>query len=510
MKDPVKKALGIVLLIAATAAVVLLVLFFCGVFPGRGESAAPVFQLQAEKQTVTAHFITPDGEESITLKAGEMLVFPDGDEIDNYTFVGWRNENRQIETRASFSVFQDCYFSAVYAVALNTDEHIPYLFPDRFGLYRPGGDMLRGDAALMIYTLLSVPIYGEDAFIDVSPSAGCFEAVAALKSLGALDGSRFHPDEGITRAELLDILCSFYPASKELYVFSDLSANDPRYTDFCTAAERGWVDQGEASEAAPDHVMTRAETAELMNRVLGRRADERLTNKQLGYLLDVKESDGGYWDMIEACVPHEYKINDHEERWTECSSVEKTAEGLYLFDLALYAVGTDGHLVKDGSYHDFFFDASGVYTSGNAELDEMIRDLFARKLDPSMDREEMLHTMYKYIVNNYTYLRRNFYKYGDVSWAADEACTMISTGKGNCYSFAGAFCMMARALGYDAVVFSGFITDYNSPHAWVEIDIDGETFVFDPEIEYSYKRDYKTANMYMMTMEQANQWYYIR
>ena len=34
--------------------------------------------------------------------------------------------------------------------------------------------------------------------------------------------------------------------------------------------------------------------------------------------------------------------------------------------------------------------------------------------------------------------------------------------------------------------------------------------IFDPEIEYSYKRDYKTADMYMLTPEAAAKWTYTR
>ena len=70
--------------------------------------------------------------------------------------------------------------------------------------------------------------------------------------------------------------------------------------------------------------------------------------------------------------------------------------------------------------------------------------------------------------------------------------------------------MMARALGYDAKVYSAFIGPDYRPHAWVDITIDGQLYIFDPEIEYSYKRDYKTADMYMLTPEAAAKWTYTR
>ena len=76
---------------------------------------------------------------------------------------------------------------------------------------------------------------------------------------------------------------------------------------------------------------------------------------------------------------------------------------------------------------------------------------------------------------------------------------MLTTGKGNCYNFAAVFCELARFIGYDAQVYSGYVKgpgalDENGdvlwvaerPHAWVEIVIKGEARLFDPELAHSY------------------------
>ncbi len=63
----------------------------------------------------------------------------------------------------------------------------------------------------------------------------------------------------------------------------------------------------------------------------------------------------------------------------------------------------------------------------------------------------------------------------------------FSEGNGNCFVFSACFYELACALGYDAHQITGHITRSTGLvviHSWVEIDIDGTTWVFDPEFEY--------------------------
>lgn len=496
-------------LLAAGLVLILLILFACGVLPpGKGLGAASLLPIGSDK--VSIHFITPDAEIVKVVEKGSDVTIDPGDEIENYTFIGWRDQQGNLEKRTSVKVFQNIYYSAVYAVSLQTEAHVPYLFPNKYGMFLPDGEMTRSDAAMMFYALLSVPITGNEGFLDVTKSDPCCQAASALKELGVVSGSRFHPNEGITKAELLDMLAAFYPPARGSYTFSDLTDGDGCYPAFCTAAEHEWIDAGDQVKAEPDHIMTRAETAKLMNCVLGRIGADKLTVRQVGYLVDVNKNDACYVDMAEACVPHSFSLEDGAETWTESTPISKMSAGVYLFGRNVYAVDRSGHLVSNGEWDGFSFDTNGVYTSGNAELDELIRDVFDQILNDSMTQEEMLRAAYDYTVDTYNYRKRNMYYYKDTSWLMDEAYTMLTTKKGNCYNFAAAFCMMARALGYDAKVYSAFIGPDYRPHAWVDITIDGQLYIFDPEIEYSYKRDYKTADMYMLTPEAAAKWTYTR
>ena len=92
-----------------------------------------------------------------------------------------------------------------------------------------------------------------------------------------------------------------------------------------------------------------------------------------------------------------------------------------------------------------------------------------------------------------------------MEWYAEYGFT---NKKGNCYVMAATFCEMARLLGYDAHQISGRIplrTGGWGPHSWVEITMDGEVYVFDPDFEYETKR-----NGFKITYKQSGTWWYLR
>lgn len=77
--------------------------------------------------------------------------------------------------------------------------------------------------------------------------------------------------------------------------------------------------------------------------------------------------------------------------------------------------------------------------------------------------------------------------------------------KGNCYSMAGTFYYMAKLLGYDAHQIAGYVKTVNgkSPHSWVEITIEGQTYVFDVSFENG-----RGINGYYFTYGTPGTWMY--
>ena len=137
------------------------------------------------------------------LSRGDSFVFPETADYDGYTFVYWMDAKGARYSGESVELYVSTSFSPVYTVALETVEHNPYLFPDENGFYRPYDKLTRGEAARMIYALLAQPVEATGNYIDVDKNADYAQATAALWQLKVTGENKFHPDEIITRGELL-------------------------------------------------------------------------------------------------------------------------------------------------------------------------------------------------------------------------------------------------------------------------------------------------------------------
>lgn len=460
----------------------------------------------------SVHFLSPDGEEIFRVLKGSALPMPPGPEQEGYVFLGWQNEQGDLERRESIVVREDSWFAAEYAVALLTEEHPAYLFADEQGFYRPDAPMTRADAALMLHTLLAAPVKAGGNFIDVAKNAPYAEATAALRELGVVTGSRFHPEETITRRELLGMLSAFCPAATEQFSFQDLPETDPLYPAACAAAQMGWIDSGKRVKLHPDETMTRLETAQLMNAVTGRAAQPSAKDRQVGAPVDLYPDAEGYWDMIEAVVPHSFdRPDDGSERWTDSEPVKKLPQGVRLVGTQLSCIGKDGRLLRNADVGLLHFDENGTYTSGSPALDEEIQKVLQQVLTEDMTEEERLRAIYDYTRDSFTYLRRLPFADGDTSWLLDEAYAMLTQRKGNCYSYASVFCMLARAIGYDAVIYSGRVGANYSPHAWVEIDFGDGPRIFDTELEMAHRLQGSIySDYYNKSYQELIMWGYVR
>ena len=221
--------------------------------------------------------------------------------------------------------------------------------------------------------------------------------------------------------------------------------------------------------------VTRAEGAVFFNRLFSLSA----AREETAFYPDVVPGEWGSGDI--------YTAADGAIAWDGTDG--RPAEGVLLIGSQLYCAGADGYFLKNAYSGSLYFNAAGRYTSGNAELDEYVLAALRDATNKDMTRDERLRAMYDYVRDSFTYLRRHYYKTGDVGWATQEALTMYSTGRGNCYCYAAAFWAAARALGYDAKIVSGTYGADEAPHGWVEILRGGERYTYDVEIEMAVRRD---------------------
>ena len=160
--------------------------------------------------------------------------------------------------------------------------------------------------------------------------------------------------------------------------------------------------------------------------------------------------------------------------------------GFFELNGALYDVQPDGSVLQDAQAGVLYFGADGRYTSGNAALDEKVETFLIDNCDETASREERLKQAFDAIRDNFKYLSMQHYDAGTTDWAEEAALTFLEQGKGNCYCFAGLFLYCARRLGYQATVVAGWESKPTNDHAWVMIEQDGKSLLYDPQLEYAY------------------------
>lgn len=83
----------------------------------------------------------------------------------------------------------------------------------------------------------------------------------------------------------------------------------------------------------------------------------------------------------------------------------------------------------------------------------------------------------------------------------------FSNHKGDCYVYAATFYTMAIDLGYDAHQVWGYVPQRGGgkvTHSWVEIEIGGSTYVFDPDFQYA-----TGSNGFQIHYGQSGTWMYM-
>lgn len=110
---------------------------------------------------------------------------------------------------------------------------------------------------------------------------------------------------------------------------------------------------------------------------------------------------------------------------------------------------------------------------------------------------------YNWVVNNLIYEKLPDPMSPPAGYTREEGYAMhgVENRRGNCYCFAAAFAGAAKRLGYDATFIEGTVrlrSGVVCRHGWVEIRIDGTTYICDPEQDYEHH-----YGLYMLTYASA-------
>lgn len=375
---------------------------------------------------------------------------------------------------------------------LEKEIHVSYMTGKSVLRFAPDEPLKRSEAAQMINTLLREKPPVTKQFSDVKGKP-CEQAANALYSAGLLQGrdGRFEPEAALTRAELAAILYRFCEkiGLEPVCSFSDVPHTHWAYRSIAALTAHGWITGYDDGTFRPEQALTRAETAVLMNRFLGRKPDLATirTAEGVRIFLDVACDLWAYGDIMEATIPHQYLTMIGREHWISFTSPEIGLQsGYYMFDHHLYYVEPE-HLqfARNTSLAGYTFDENGRYTTGSARLDELLYQVVSKYCTNAAGAEENLRQVYNYVRDHFQYQTRALVARGATGWELKYAEPMMESHYGNCYSWASVFMYLARCVGFEAYCRSGTVGVQREDHGWTEIMFDGEWYIFDPELEHS-------------------------
>ena len=289
---------------------------------------------------------------------------------------------------------------------LNTAEHMQYMNGYTDGTFRPDASITRAEASKLLASLLVNKVENEDhLFNDVSVSAWYANAVRQMTGFGLVNGytdGTFKPNAKITRAEFVAILSRFpHTDIGTDKSFADVPKTNWAYNAVQTALAQDWISAG--TNFRPNAPITRAETVTILNRVLGRQADEFTinTSEDIRIMPDVPNTHWAYWDMLEATTDHKFDKSSGSEQWTS-------------FDKETTDLTPGWHNIGGKLFH--------------VNDESVVKD--------SMTQQQKLRAVYDYAKNTFGYLGIGAADTSKSDWALTSATDMLKTHKGNCYSWA--------------------------------------------------------------------------
>lgn len=375
--------------------------------------------------------------------------------IQGTVFYGWVDKKGNAVDPSAQAVHADANYTAVLFPDLSA--HEPYLFTDKNRFLYPDTQLTNDELSVAI-NILAVP--GAEAYLPQLPEGA----------------------DAVTPEALEDLLRQLFP--------------EEAVTDAMAETE----------------TVTRAAFAGIMNRLLGRTEENAVADENAALPYDTSPARQDIAVLMEACLHHSHP--DDSGTWSQIALELKNPAGFFNLDGWLYCVDDEGTLVRDTSLGVLQFGSDGRYTCGDQELDVLVAGILDQILrdNPGAERIDLLRRAFEYSRDSFQYLRRSAYYFGETGWEIEDAKKMITTGRGNCYSYAAVFWALGRGLGYETIGISGTMTKTDQPHSWVEIFFDGVPYVFDPEMEmvYRFERDIFDKDMFMVTYEAGKYWNYKR
>ncbi|MGI5936586.1 MAG: S-layer homology domain-containing protein [Oscillospiraceae bacterium] len=182
-----------------------------------------------------------------------------------------------VDVRSPFADLESGYSWAAEAISHLYNKNI--VTGTGNGLFMPGRNMSRGNFMLMVYRAFSLKAPASGNFPDVKYGSYYYDAIAAAKALGIAQGinGKFYPDSHISRqdamviiARTLEIMGKPLPAGsdRDLSPFADAGSVSDYARGAVSALVKAGIVSGNGGYLYPKNMISRAEMAVLLHRVL--------------------------------------------------------------------------------------------------------------------------------------------------------------------------------------------------------------------------------------------------
>lgn len=216
------------------------------------------------------------------------------------------------------------------------ERHGTYILGYTDGTFGPSRSMTRAEAAAIFARLLAekngdtISTVANTRFTDIPAHAWYSGYAKYLNNNGVTYGKSktiFAPDDAITRAEFTTLAVRFFDVygdgdaeiMEQYKDFNDVSDGYWAATYIKAAAKHGWINgYGDGSFRADDEI-NRAEVVTIVNRLLGREADEAYIAdnlRKLNTFSDMSKRHWAYYAVMEAANAHAAILGDSES-WSK-------------------------------------------------------------------------------------------------------------------------------------------------------------------------------------------------
>ena len=212
------------------------------------------------------------------------------------------------------------------AVGLNDVDHFAYLIGYEDDTVRPLDHITRAEVATIFFRLMTdlyrtINWSTTNDFSDVNEGDWCNTAVSTCANAGIMAGyadGTFRPNQTITRAEFVEIAAQFLDSmytGENIQDFAD-TVGHRAAEEIRRCVEAGWVTT-EEENFRPEDLITRAEVATIINRMLNRAPHEDRMVPTMKTWIDNPKGSDYYEDIQEATNDHEYERDElGTETWT--------------------------------------------------------------------------------------------------------------------------------------------------------------------------------------------------